>query len=154
MNFFERLKTERKRLGLTQGEMADIGGISKTSYFNYESGSREPNASFLTAIATAGVDVNYVLTGVQAISGQHSRDFEDYPEIGTALVLDVVLFIETWLTDSGKTMPPDKKVAMVKAMCRFLVTEDRNSKPTAKEGNESNVIKMERVIDFLKVASA
>lgn len=59
---FERLLEERKRLGLTQDEMASIGGISKRSYCNYESGEREPTSGFLSSIAHL-VDINYLLTG-------------------------------------------------------------------------------------------
>ncbi|MEO5347104.1 MAG: helix-turn-helix domain-containing protein [Magnetococcus sp. YQC-9] len=154
LNFSDRLKIERKRLGFTQDELAKVGDISKTSYFNYESGSREPSSSFLIAIATAGVDVNYLLTGVRFVTGRHASDFQDCPEIGTALVLDVVLFIEQWLTKAGKSMPPDKKVQMIKALCKFLVAEERKRPPAAQEPSEDNVIRMENFTDFLKAASS
>jgi transcriptional regulator with XRE-family HTH domain len=57
-----RLKEERERLGLTQQQLADIGGVTKTTLFNYENG-REPSSGFIAAIATAGADVLYILTG-------------------------------------------------------------------------------------------
>lgn len=60
-----RLKEERKRMGLTQAEMADIGGVIKTTMFNYENG-REPGSGFLAAIAAAGADVLYILTGARS----------------------------------------------------------------------------------------
>lgn len=60
-----RLKEERERLGLIQQQLADIGGVTKTTLFNYENG-REPSSKFLSAIAAAGADVLYILTGQRA----------------------------------------------------------------------------------------
>ena len=66
-NISERLLEERKRLGLNQDQMAEIGGVAKRTYCNYESGEREPMASFFAAIAAAGADVQYILTGMRAM---------------------------------------------------------------------------------------
>lgn len=57
-----RLKEERERLGLIQQQLADIGGVTKTTLFNYENG-REPSSGFLSAIAAAGADTRYILEG-------------------------------------------------------------------------------------------
>jgi len=65
-NFSERLLEERKRLDLKQDQMADIGGVAKRTYCNYESGEREPMSGFLIAIAAAGADVQYILTGIRS----------------------------------------------------------------------------------------
>ncbi|KVE20294.1 helix-turn-helix domain-containing protein [Burkholderia vietnamiensis] len=66
MDDFEgRLKRERLRLGLNQTELAIIGGVQKHAQFQYEKGMRRPNSDYLGAIAGAGVDVCYVLTGVE-----------------------------------------------------------------------------------------
>lgn len=63
MTFFERLKEERKRLKMSQTRLAEIAGTTKNSQLNYEKGSVCPSSSYLEAIASAGVDVQYVLTG-------------------------------------------------------------------------------------------
>ena len=63
MTFGDRLKSERKRLALTQTEMGELAGIAKTTQLNYEKGERHPDSVYLAAIAAAGVDVLYVLTG-------------------------------------------------------------------------------------------
>ena len=63
MNIGERLKEERKRLGLNQTEFAVLLGASKTSQFNYEKGDRSPDSTYLAAAAEQGVDVFYVITG-------------------------------------------------------------------------------------------
>lgn len=59
----ERLKEERERLGLTQTEMGEIASVAKNTQHNYEKGTRSPDAAYLTAVASVGVDIMYVLTG-------------------------------------------------------------------------------------------
>ncbi|WP_304004633.1 helix-turn-helix domain-containing protein [Desulfovibrio piger] len=63
MEFFERLREERKRLKLNQSQLAALAGTTKNSQLNYEKGNVCPSATYLAAIAAAGVDVQYVLTG-------------------------------------------------------------------------------------------
>ncbi|MFZ6875395.1 helix-turn-helix domain-containing protein [Undibacterium sp. Di27W] len=65
----DRLRDERKRLGLNQLEFADLGGVKKNAQMNYESGERSPDADYLSALLKAGVDVMYVLTGIKAAAG-------------------------------------------------------------------------------------
>lgn len=59
----DRLKLERQRISLGQAEFGAKAGVSKTSQFNYESGERMPDAAYLAAAHTMGVDVLYVVTG-------------------------------------------------------------------------------------------
>jgi transcriptional regulator with XRE-family HTH domain len=61
--FGERLKHERSRLGLNQSEFAALGGVQQRAQYQYEKGMRRPNSDYLSAIAAAGVDVCYLLTG-------------------------------------------------------------------------------------------
>ncbi len=63
MNIGERLREERERLGLSQPAFGEIGGVQKLAQSNYEQGKRAPDADYLAAIAGAGVDVRYVITG-------------------------------------------------------------------------------------------
>nr|BDD47129.1 hypothetical protein 8 [Saccharospirillaceae bacterium] len=82
--FGERLREERKRLGINQSEIGRIGGVSKHSQINYENGSRSPTAAYLQAVAASGVDVNYVLTGERPGSG-NTVDVQQFEVIGRAL---------------------------------------------------------------------
>lgn len=65
--FAYRLREERKRLGLTQAEFAAISGQKKQSQVRYESGERSPDGNFFAAVAKAGVDIMYVLTGASEV---------------------------------------------------------------------------------------
>lgn len=63
MSIFERLKRERERLALTQPRLAELAGVGKTTVINWEKGASAPDAIQLAAIAAAGADVLYILTG-------------------------------------------------------------------------------------------
>ena len=67
-NFFDRLREERERLALSQQALAEKCGVTARSQRNYESGERNPDSAYLAAIAAAGADVLYVLTGQRSPS--------------------------------------------------------------------------------------
>lgn len=58
-----RLREERERLGLSQPRFAAIAGTTKQTLFSWETGKTAPDAFQIAALANAGVDVLYVLTG-------------------------------------------------------------------------------------------
>lgn len=66
MHIGKRLWQERTRLGLTQTEMAQRGGVVMRTYADYESGRSSPKAENLQLWARAGVDVLFVVTGESA----------------------------------------------------------------------------------------
>lgn len=66
MSIGERLKEERVRLGLNQTDFAELAGVRKNAQSNYEKDERAPDARYLAAVAAAGVDVLYVVTGMRA----------------------------------------------------------------------------------------
>lgn len=61
--FGQRLKEERKRLGNTQAELAEAGGVRRLSQIQYESETTAPSMRYLSGIAEAGVDLAYLLLG-------------------------------------------------------------------------------------------
>ena len=63
MTFGERLREERKRLGMNQTELALLGGVVKFTQINYEKNERTPDLDYLTKLEAAGVDAYYILTG-------------------------------------------------------------------------------------------
>jgi transcriptional regulator with XRE-family HTH domain len=58
-----RLREERERLNYSQEGFAALAESSRPTQFNYESGKRSPDSAYLAAIAAAGADVLYILTG-------------------------------------------------------------------------------------------
>lgn len=59
----DRLREERVALGLKQEEFAQLGGVNRNTQGSYEKGDRNPDTAYLTAVASAGVDIFYVITG-------------------------------------------------------------------------------------------
>ena len=58
-----RLRTERRRLGLSQADFAQLATVSRRTQASYEAGDGAPGADYLSALSHAGVDVLFVVTG-------------------------------------------------------------------------------------------
>lgn len=100
IEFCERLKKERKRLGLSQTAFGALVGVTKQSQMLYEKGQRKPDSDYLMAAAHHGVDVNYLIYGVaggQSDNGEPiDLDFLDY----------IVERLEALADDSGREWTP------------------------------------------------
>lgn len=57
------MREERQRLDLNQTQLGETGGVTKKTQMLYEAGDRYPDAAYLAAIAAAGADVRYIVTG-------------------------------------------------------------------------------------------
>ncbi|WP_302979612.1 helix-turn-helix domain-containing protein [Bilophila wadsworthia] len=66
MSFGARLKSERKRLKMTQPQLAEFAGTTRQSQLRYEKDEQKPGAEYLEKIATVGIDVQYLLTGIRS----------------------------------------------------------------------------------------
>ncbi|WP_017255861.1 transcriptional regulator [Pseudomonas tolaasii] len=85
MTIGARLREERLRLTLSQRALGEAGGVEANAQRHYEDTSRSPKANYLAAIAAAGVDVLYVLTGerhLTPLTSEHlvqaHRDLQRY----------------------------------------------------------------------------
>lgn len=69
---------------MSQPTFAEIGGVTKKTQMLYENGERVPDAEYLAALAQAGLDVLYVLTGGRSfvppppVSSEHRALIQDY----------------------------------------------------------------------------
>lgn len=61
----ERLRAERDRIGLSQQGVADQIGVQRAMLSRYERGIAEPGAGVLMKLASAGIDVGFVLFGAR-----------------------------------------------------------------------------------------
>lgn len=62
----ERLRLERKRMGLSQEEFGKLGNVSKTAQYLYESARNWPTLEYLEALRMGGVDVAYIASGIRS----------------------------------------------------------------------------------------
>jgi len=70
----ERLREERERLGFNQVDFAALGGLKKLAQINYEQNKRAPDCVYLAAIAEAGADVQYIVTGRRSEGSLPNRE--------------------------------------------------------------------------------
>lgn len=63
--FGVRLKEERERLGLSQPAFGEIAGAAKRTVIDWEKGVSSPTGFQLEALAAAGTDVHYIVTGTR-----------------------------------------------------------------------------------------
>nr|WP_300309241.1 helix-turn-helix transcriptional regulator [Halomonas sp.] len=118
-------------MAMSQTELAAIGGVGKTTQINYEKGTRSPDTNYLTAVAEAGVDVLYVITGERrealvAATGDK--------EIDVDFLVDIANQLDRIIRQAGKKSPagPDY-VRAVAEVYNFLVQEgSRDSETTAR----------------------
>ena len=59
------LKEERKRLNLTQGDVAKICGVTIRAVSKWETGKATIKSTYLELLSQAGFDTNYILTGIK-----------------------------------------------------------------------------------------
>ena len=88
----ERLREERERLGMSQTQFGDLAQVTKKTQMLYEGDQRSPKADYLTAIASQGVDVQYVLTGNRSVPEPQPLGLpvtEPGPELSPVLMYDI-----------------------------------------------------------------
>lgn len=102
MEFSDRLKRERARIGMTQDQLASACGVSKRAQANYESGERFPDARYLAAAEEAGVDLQFLVSGrktehVRQMGNAILRVFEcierRIPALGAWTMLGIIQII-------------------------------------------------------------
>ncbi len=72
--FGARLREERKRLGLNQGEFAERAGVKRLAQSQYELEIREPRLSYFAAIGTLGANLYFLFYGKKTLGPPLSDD--------------------------------------------------------------------------------
>lgn len=120
-----RLREERDRLGLNQTDFGAIAGVKRNAQMNYENGTRKPDADYLAAIASHGVDVGYLITGLPTITS-------------AALQEELAALSSAWeaiveaLQEAQKTLPADKMRLAAEALYRAVKEGEGQPKPLAR----------------------
>lgn len=76
MSIGERLAEERNRIGMSQPDFAALGGRTKKTQIEWEKGEAYPNAAYLAAIAVAGADIQYIVTGIRSANALNADEQE------------------------------------------------------------------------------
>lgn len=134
--FSDRLRDERKRLGKNQTELAELAGVQKRAQVNYESGERSPAADYLAAVAAAGIDVLYLLTGVPAAKQQPLVNAPGQMSLDRARFTAAMVAVEEGLSETRRTLPPKKKIELYLAAYELMAQAGQS---------RDNVIKLVRL---------
>ncbi len=122
--FGERLRAERQRLKLNQDDFSAFGGVKKRAQVSYEQDERSPGAEYLSALASKGVDVMFLLTG-QYTAGTLSEDESEL--IAGYRSLDVRGKAGALGMISGMTMPKETGKAVFHGSVGQVVEGDQHN---------------------------
>ncbi|MEX3614733.1 MAG: helix-turn-helix transcriptional regulator [Burkholderia gladioli] len=116
-----RLREERARLGLSQSSFAEVGGVKVRTQINYEQDDRSPDATYLAAIASAGVDVLYVITGNRTVdlSTLSSMPSDSFLRVTTMKEAEWLNGFED-LSEESKNALRGTKEALLNASCQEI----------------------------------
>ena len=101
----DRIREERKKLGLSQDDFSKLAGIVQKTQSNYESGKRSPDTDYLLAIGNIGVDIGYVITGRRSVT------LDDLVELQQCL-----FEVEDWLERHHKTLTKEQTLNAAKQL--------------------------------------
>lgn len=141
----ERLKEERKRLGLTQPGLAEVAGAAKRTVIDWEKGVSSPTAAQLEALARVGMDVLYVVTGERSpnVTDQSYRvltpdmtgkgnpvtDSGAVPLIDAERLARIVDLLEAYAAQAGRRWPAKRLVAVAAEVYNVLADEPALDEP-------------------------
>ncbi len=118
----ERLREERLRLKLNQEDMATVGGVKRRAQINYESGIRCPDGHYFSAIAAAGADVQYILTGVRSTAVQPQPSTESLNRREQALL------------DNYRHTPDEEGKKAIEQVALIAARADRDGRKKRNQG--------------------
>lgn len=147
----ERLREVRAAMGKSQTEFADIAaaagvpGATRQSQANYEKGRQMPSAAYLAAIADAGADVLYVVTGQrsQTVTGQSHAATSPHvtetlnpvtssdavPQIDSERLARIVDLLDAYASQAGRRWPAKRLVVVAAEVYNVLADEPALDEP-------------------------
>ena len=109
----ERLRVERRRLGLTQDAFARAGGIRRTALYQYEQGDRRPSLDFLLGCVSVGLDLSFIIFGERKLRpvSEIRLNEEEHARI--------FALVNTYARDSrGRALAPEHQQELLTQLCR------------------------------------
>lgn len=117
--FFDRLREERERLGLSQEKFGAAGGVQKRAQINYENGERKPDAEYLELVAKLGVDVVYLVTGERDPAALDTSErllldrYRACPDAARQHLLQTAVLLASGLAPAGPAPSPTRPALQV-----------------------------------------
>lgn len=105
-SFGRRLRSERDRLAMTQDDFGALGGVRRLTQHLYEQDSRVPDLKYLMGVATAGVDLVYLMLGRREALGN-----PEHISMSAAQLTELYRLVDEFATDAkGRLLPLDARV--------------------------------------------
>ena len=108
-SFGERIRQERKRLRLSQEELAERLGVSRSSVAFYEAERTQPDLSFLVNADAIGMDASYLVFGRRGPE-QAGQQFD------WDLLASIIQGIREWSLNAGLVLPVVKEIAIARLL--------------------------------------
>jgi len=121
-SFGERLREERRLLGLNQQEFGTLGGVAKPTQIGYEADTRTPDLHYLAQLTKAGVDPMRILTGKPVEHFAAERMNWD-------LVVTIFDAVSEWESENDVRIDPNKRSALLQVLYKQFA-ETREINPT------------------------
>ncbi len=130
-----RLKVERKRLGKSQGQIADLCGSSREMWGRYERGTYPISAGVLRAFIECGADAEYLHTGIRSSSVPGLNMANEVPaNLSTNAVEFALQMLHAALLAAQQAgHPVGSTLAYLSALENELVQAYRHASPDRKE---------------------
>ena len=111
--FGQRLRAERERLGLSQAEFAELGGVKRSSQHIYENDVRVPDLRYLERVRDAGADLEYLVLGKHELKAQ--RDGLTFTH---QTLTRVYRLVDEFGRDAdGGPLPLDERLRLFQVLC-------------------------------------
>lgn len=120
-SFGSRLREERERLGLSQTQFADVGGVARTTQHIYETDIRSPDVAYLEKLRRIGVDVSYLVIGSRQAAAGGDKLTVSYPAL-----LNIYRIVDEFCVDEdGAPLPLEVRARFFQLLCVSL--KDKSS---------------------------
>ena len=131
MTFGEKIKAERKKLGLTQIELGERIGVTNRVITSYENGKSYPRTreAYKKIADALGVNVNYLLSDDDAFVMEAKEQFGYRGKKGAEKLLAEV----TGLFAGGEMAEEDMDELMLGIQEAYVEAKKRNKKYTPKK---------------------
>lgn len=94
--FGQRLRSRRNELNISQEELGEKVGTSKSVISGYENGQNDPRQSMVVKLSKAlGVSINWLITGNDTIKVDFDRNNKLSPELRELIIIFNQLSLDT-----------------------------------------------------------
>ena len=115
-SFGKRLREERERIGKSQAEFAEAGGVARTTQHIYENDIRSPDVGYLEKLRGIGVDVAYLVLGSRQTPVGSDSLTVSYPAL-----LNIYRIVDEFCVDEdGKALPLELRARFFQLLCVSL----------------------------------